>query len=189
MKVDMGKFRRLLLLTPLIFGCTQTAPNPPAGEKISDIREQNAGYSLLYQLMKDESDVKDIFLFKEADDSVGNLIREISNHCSAAKSEMDQFQKTDARLDYDVPNLPQIEQESRALARSEDTHDLLGSSGKPFELHLIFTQAQAMGYARDLSQALANHENDPERKTFLTDLSKQCADYNERLMGLLAAKP
>jgi hypothetical protein len=189
MKECMARFWRLFLLTPLIFGCAQTPAKDSSGQTISDIREQNAGYSLLYKLMKDETDVKDLFLFKHADDSVGNLIREISNHCGAAKTEMDQFQKSDKQLDFDVPNLPQIEQESRDLARDEDTHQLLGSSGKTFELHLIFTQAQAMGYAGDLSKALANHENDPGRKLFLNNLSTQCGQYTDHLMDLLAAQP
>jgi uncharacterized protein YjgD (DUF1641 family) len=151
-------------------------------------RNQDEGYSLLYQLMKDESDVKDIFLFKHADDSVGNLIREISNHCKAAKSEIDQFQLNDSQLDDEMPDLPKIEQDSRDLTRSDDTSNLLGSSGKEFELNLIFTQAQAMEYAKTLSKALAKNESNPDRKMFLTNLSDQCGQYHDRLMNLLTVQ-
>jgi hypothetical protein len=52
----------------------------------------------------------------------------------------------------------------------------------------LFTQAQAMGYAADLSQAIANHEADATRKSFLAALAAQCATYHDRAMDFLTMK-
>jgi len=88
-----------------------------------------------------------------------------------------------------VPDLPRMEQDSRDLTAKEDEHELLGSSGQTFELHLIFTQAQAMEYAVELANALQPIEDDPVRKNFLQYVSQQCGELHTRLMALLAVKP
>jgi hypothetical protein len=39
-----------------------------------------------------------------------------------------------------------------------------------------------------LCKALAAREDDAGRKAFVTDLAQQCADFRDRLLGLLAVK-
>jgi hypothetical protein len=167
-------------------GCS-TTPKPPS-ENGGLFRERNEGYSLLYKLMGDESKVSEIFILKHADEPVGGLVKEIAAACQAAKKQMDGFPMANNRIEYDVPDLPRLEQESRDLEAKEESKDLLISSGKTFEVRLIFTQAQAMGYAMNLCQALLAHEDDPGHKEFLTNLSKQCAGFKQRLMELLNVK-
>ena len=65
---------------------------------------------------------------------------------------------------------------------------MLFSSGKEFELRLLFTQAQAMGYANHLSKAVLEKVDDPEQKSFLQNAEKQTSDYHDRLMGILIVK-
>jgi len=177
----------LLLVALAMTGCAAT-PKPPSANG-GMFRERNEGYSLLYKLMSDESDVNKIFFFKHADDSVGSVVKDVAHFCQYAKSQMDDFPKTDNRIEYDVPDLPKMEQSSRDLTAQEDEHELLGSSGKPFELHLIFTQAQAMEYAVQLSNALQPIEDDQVRKNFLTGVSQRCGEFHDRLMALLDVKP
>jgi hypothetical protein len=151
-------------------------------------RHQNEGYALLYKLMSDEKDVNKIVIFTRADDSVVKLIKEIAAAADAAKTEMDTFPKADNHIEYDEPDLPKIEARSRELQAKQDEKGLLGSSGKDFATLLIFTQAQASDYAVQLSKAIMENEHDPVRLTFLTNLSKQFADFHERLMSLLTVK-
>jgi hypothetical protein len=167
-------------------GCC-TAPRPPS-ENGGAIRERNEGYSLLHQLMHDESRVGGIFILKHADDPVRDLIKEIAAACDNARKQMDEFPKADNRIEFDVPDLPKLEQESRDLESKADEKDLLHSSGKEFELKLIFTQAQAMGYACNLCRALLVHEDDVGRRTFLMDLLDGCIGFQNRLMNLLAVR-
>lgn len=176
----------VLLSTIALTGCA-TTPNPPS-ENGGMIRERNEGYSLLYKLMSDESKVSDLLIFKHADFPVHDLIKDISNKCDYAKKQMDSFPDANSRIEFDVPDLPRLEQASRDLESKADAKELLGSSGKDFELWLVFTQAQAMGYASNLCQALLNEEQDIGRRKFLTDLLGECTEFEKRLLALLEIK-
>jgi hypothetical protein len=170
-----------------LIGCA-ASPKPPSANG-GLFRQKNEGYSILYKLMSDESQVGRIFIIKHADDSVGNLIRGIGDACATAGKQMDEFPKSDNRIEYDVSDLPYVEVKSRELAASETTKALLGSSGKEFELRLIFSQAQAMDYAHQLCESLAADDDNPDRKNFLTDLSQRCSGYYSSLISMLDVKP
>ncbi|MGD0767036.1 MAG: hypothetical protein ABSB42_02315 [Tepidisphaeraceae bacterium] len=172
-----------------VAGCLYSAIPKPVSHNDGPIRQANEGYSLLHQLMSDESDASKILILKHADEPVAGTVKEISDACRAAKTRMDEFPKTDARIEFDVPDLPRVEQESRDLDSSIEEKELLFSSGRTFELRLIYAQAQAMEYGEVLCKALIAREDDPARKAFVTDLAKQCADFRDRLLGLLAVKP
>jgi hypothetical protein len=176
----------LLACALALAGCAST-PAPPSANG-GMFRRQNEGYGLLYKLMSDDSDVSKIVIFTRADDSVVNLIREIASACQAAKKQMDEFPKSDNRIEYDEPDLPYIEAKGRKQQASDDEDALLTSSGKEFEVRLIVSQAQATDYAVQLSKALEENEADPGRKAFLTKVSKQFAECHARLMNLLTVK-
>jgi hypothetical protein len=176
----------IALLVACLVGCASTPP-PPAGVGLFRLEDQ--GYSLLYNLMESESKVGDIFILKPADASLETLVRDIGKTCDAAKRRMDDFRKADGRINYDISELPYIEQRSRDLQTNDDTKALLFSSGDKFAVRMIFTQAEAMNYAMQLSRALSEKEDDATRKTFLINLAKECSDYHDRLMKMLAFHP
>jgi hypothetical protein len=147
--------------------------------------QRNQGYSLLYKLMGDEAGVGDILIFKHADESVSGLVKEIGAACKDAESRMEEFRKADHGLSFDETGLPVVEAKSRELASKSETRALLGSSGKEFEVRLIVTQIEAMGYGEDLAEALEDRENDPRHKAFLKGLAEQCGGFRERLLKLL----
>jgi hypothetical protein len=168
-------------------GCASTKPSPAAGG-LAD-RQRNEGYSLLYKLLSDEAGVSDILIIKHADEPVSSLVKEIATTCEAAKARMEAFRKTDRGLDYNVTDLPAVEQKSREVESGTQMRRLLGSSGKEFEVRLLVTQIEAMGYGSDLAKALEAHETDPGRKAFLTGLADQCEGFRERLVKELVALP
>jgi hypothetical protein len=174
-----------MLSAALLGGCAAPA-SPPVSADLN--RQQLEGYGLLYKLMSDDSSVAEIFIIKNADPPVIGLAREIARNCQDAKAQLDAFAKSDPSLHLDVSDLPAAEQESRDSTASQDEKELLSSSGKAFELRLLFTQAQAMGYASELSKAVASHEDDATRKNFLMGLSDKCAGYRDRAMEMLAVK-
>lgn len=148
-------------------------------------RVRNEGYSLLYQLLSQESDVAKILIIKHADPPVADVIKEIASTCGQAKKELDLFHEKDRHLSFEMTNLPQIEQQTRAAIDSTVTKQLLFSSGNTFEGRLLFTQAEAMNYAAHLAQVLHDQEDNPVRKEFLATLSQRCTTLHDRVMGLL----
>jgi hypothetical protein len=176
----------LLLLCALV-GCAAEPKAPP--EVGGLVRRRNEGYSLIYKLMSDESDVDKLLIIKRADASVAGLIKEIANAARGAKKQMDEFASSDKQLDYQMPDLPRVEQDARDLTAKAEAKTLLTSSGSAFQLRLLYTQAQAMGYGEQLAKATLAYEDNADRKKFLADLSQKCGDYHRRLMEHLATKP
>jgi hypothetical protein len=169
-----------------LVGCA-TAPPPPqaAVEPGAAPIQRNQGYALLYKLMQDESNVEKLLYFKHADEPIAGLVKEISTFANDALRQLDDFSKADKHLTYDINALPAVERQTRELTAKADAQALLTSSDKPFELNLVFTQSQAMGYGTDLAKASVQYETDPARKAFLTSVSKRCEQYRQRLMSML----
>jgi hypothetical protein len=188
MKSYVWKRLGVLAAVGVIAACLSSANSKRPSDNGGPVHQLNEGYSLLYQLMSDESDVSKMLIIKHADEPVAGAVKEISAACRAAKSRMDDFPKADVRIEFNVPDLPSVEQESRDLDSSIEEKELLFSSGKTFEVRLIYSQAQAMEYGEVLCKALAAREDDAGRKAFVTDLAKQCADFRDRLLELLAVK-
>jgi hypothetical protein len=145
----------------------------------------NEGYSLLYQLLSQESDVAKILIIKHADPPVADVIKEIANTSGQAKKALDLFHEKDRHLSFEMTNLPQIEQKTRAAIDSTVTKQLLFSSGKTFERRLLFTQTEAMNYAAHLAQVLHDQEDNPLRKEFLATLSERCTTLHDKAIDLL----
>jgi hypothetical protein len=191
----MSKASRSALVTLLLLatgGCALNHPSMASPEASSNsdtaYQTRNHGYSILYKLMSDESNVAMLFWLKHADDSITILVKAVGERCQAAKKEMDEFPRSDKRIVFNVTGLPEVEQKCRDLEADEKRHELLSSSGKEFELSLIFSQAEAMSYANNLCLAIEKAEDNPLRKKFLVDLAAQCGDFHERFMKLLMAK-
>ena len=148
-------------------------------------RVRNEGYSLLYQLLGQESDVAKILIIKHVDPPVADLIKAIASTCDQAKQELELFHKTDRHLNLTVPHLPEIEQKTRAAIESTETKQLLFSSGKKFAGRLLFTQVEALDYAAHLAQVLHAQEANPDRKNFLAKLAEQCTALHDQVIALL----
>ncbi len=148
-------------------------------------RVRNEGYSLLYQLMKQDSDVAKILIIKHADPPVADLIKEIASTCGEAKKELEQLHEKDRHLSFEMTNLPQIEQKTRDAIESTVTKQLLFSSGKTFEHRLLFTQAESMNYASHLAQVLHEQEDNADRKNFLATLSERCITLHDKAVELM----
>ena len=88
---------------------------------------------------------------------------------------MDEFKKADPQMDYDVGDLPVVEQKVRDLIAADLKKNLLFSTGKEFNAYLVFTQLQAMDYGSKLSRHLKTTEGNPDRKKFLEDVSARAA--------------
>ena len=174
----------LIVCTLVVTGCSTIQTILPT-TAWHQARVRNEGYSLLYQLVSQESDAAKILIIKHADSPIADIVKEIANTCGQAKKELDLFHETDRHLNLEMTHLPEIEQKSRAAIQSTVTKQLLFSSGKTFEVRFLFTQAEAMNYAAHLAQVLHDQEDNPARKEFLAALSEQCTTLHDRVMVLL----
>jgi hypothetical protein len=148
-------------------------------------RARNEGYSLLYQLLGQESDVGKILIIKHADPPVADIIKEIASTCDEARKELDVFHEKDRHLSFEMANLPEFEQKTRAAIQSTVTKQLLFSSGKTFEKRLLLTQVESMNYAAHLAKVLQDQEANPPRKEFLATLAQRCTTFHDRVIDLL----
>ena len=148
-------------------------------------RVRNEGYSLLYLLMSQESDVAKILIIKHTEPPVTDVIKEIASTCTAAKKALELFHEKDRHLSFEMSNLPQIEQKTRAAIESTVTKQLLFSSGKTFERRLLLTQVESMNYAAHLAKVLHDQDDNPNRKIFLAKLSDHCTALHDKVIDLL----
>ena len=174
----------LIVCTLAVTGCSTIQKILPT-TAWREARVRNEGYSLLYQLLSQESDAAKILIIKHADPPIADVIKKIANTCGQAKKELELFHEKDRHLNLEMTHLPEIEQKTRAAIESTVTKQLLFSSGKKFEVRFLFTQAEAMNYAAHLAQVLHDQEDNPVRKEFLAALSERCTTLHDRVMGLL----
>ena len=175
-----------LLSVLIVVGCASNTNSVEDNGGL--IHQRNEGYGLLYALMTDESKVDGLLMIKRVDEPVAKLIRQIAAASKQATEQLDSYKTSASEIVLDEPDLPKVEQESRELERKRDSKELLLTNGKELELNLIFTQAQATGYASNMAQALANREDDAGRKQYLTSLADQFGGYRDQLMAMLAVK-
>jgi hypothetical protein len=166
-----------------VTGCTTIQKILPTADW-GQARVRNEGYSLLYKLMDQESDVSKILIIKHASSPVADVIKEIASTCGFAKKGLDLFHEKD-NLNLKMADLPEIEQKTRLAIASTDTKQLLTSSGKTFEHRLLLTQVEAMNYASHMAKVLHDQETDPLRKQFLATLSQHCATLHDKVIDLL----
>ncbi|MGA2603296.1 MAG: hypothetical protein ABSG14_03625 [Verrucomicrobiia bacterium] len=174
----------LVVCTLAVTGCSTIQKILPT-TAWHQARVRNEGYSLLYQLLSQESDAAKILIIKHADSPIADMVKEIASTCDQAKKKLDLFHKEDRHLNLEMTHLPEIEQKSRVAIQSTVTKQLLFSSGKTFEVRFLFTQAEAMNYAAHLAQVLHDQEDNPVRKEFLATISERCTTLHDRVMALL----
>lgn len=184
MKRPTWTFGTLIVCALAVAGCSTAHTTLPMAVQ-EQARVRNEGYSLLCQLLSQESGVADILKIKNADAPIAGLIKEIASVCGQAKKELELFRKGSRDLNWEVTNLPRIEQQTRTAIKSTVAKQLLFSSGKTFEARLLSTQAEAMNYAAHLAKVLHDQEDNPPRKEFLTTLSQRCTAFHDKAINLL----
>lgn len=140
------------------------------------------GYSILYDLMSDESRVGGIFLLKRVTPETHKLIKEIAAVSADAAKHLKPHAGAPVRW-------PKLETLSRDAIEKATRHRLLSTSGTRFEVELLLTQTNATEYGSSLAQQLATLVPSPDEKAWLTQLSRSYKDLNRRAAGRLTLAP
>lgn len=177
----------------LLSGCQTSQPSSAVPAQPVHRSSLSQGYSLLFQLLDDESNVSKLLWIKRERPEFGRLIKEISASASAAHKQLSAFAKADPNLSLQLKPLPQIEAQTREAISKAQGKTLLGDKGDALEVDLLVTQLEALNYGANLARVLAQAEPNSARRAFLTRLSAEWLQLHGRVHEMLfphhAAQP
>jgi hypothetical protein len=139
-------------------------------EEATESAQLQFGYSIFLGLMNDESQVAGILKFKSTSNTTSALLRAISE----VSREAGQAVKG---LEGEL-GLPIIEIDTRNRITNIQMARLL-LAGQSFELKMLLSQANAMGYARSLAASLAEADPDSARSKMMTEFENSFADLED----------
>ena len=174
-----------MLLVIMFCGCTQTKHLEsgrgalPVGEKLGT---RNNAASLLYDLLGNEKNVSKILIVKSNSESLGRLIKAISEQSADYQKQLDGLASNDVNLNLHVLELPPGEKAARAAAAKTEEHELLFSSGKEFEFNLLLTQAEALSYGGHLALIAAKNSSQPEEVHIFTMMSQTMNQLHDQVI-------
>ena len=172
-----------LSATLALCGCTQLKQGEVTRQPLdAQLQTRNNAASLLYDLLGNEKNVSKILIIKRNSEELGRLIKAISESTAAAHKQMDGLAASDATLNLRVTGLPAGEKAARAAAAKTKEHELLSTSGKEFELNLLLTQAEALGYASELATIAAKNSQSPEQIRQFALINRDMKDLHAQVL-------
>jgi hypothetical protein len=163
----------------LFMDCKST-PQGPHPE-----RGRNEGYTLLHSLAAENSNLGKILVLKHADSRVVAEVKAIAEVYKDAKQQLDSFKAHDSSLNFQISDLPEIEQKTRNAIDKTYTKKLLFSVGRKFEVELLQSQIRSLDYAAHLARTIAGEEENKTRKVYLLQFAKQCDQHHRTIIDLL----
>jgi len=169
----------------IILGLTGCGSMPEVKlETPEEVRELEAGYRLLSDLLGDERRVDGILLVKAPPAEVRRLIKDIAAFTGRSQDELEERSELPPRVALDRPaQLPRIEAATREAIDGEIQKDLL--FGDHFRVRLLISQAQALQYGRFLCQELGKADPNDERSEWLGEVAEGFEDRYERVVAAL----
>jgi hypothetical protein len=179
-------FTLLLAVVGFALSCTTVRDNrkPPMEYSF----KQNEGYSLLYDLLSKQKDVDKLLIIKKEKPDVGTVIERIAATCTNAAQKLESFRTEDPSLNLEVKSLPEVEEATRASIESERTKELLFSTGRDFEVHLLLSQAEGICYGAHLAGVLAQEEKHNGRKEYMKHLSTELHDLQKGVLEIISSR-
>ena len=149
---------------------------------------RNNCYSLLHQLLGDEKNVSKLRFVKREDAELKELMKKVSASAGAAQERIDGFAAADHALMLNDLRLPPGEMKTRDAISSTKEKTLLLESGGKFELELLLSQSEALGYASHLARVAGENDKAQERAQYLAGLSVEMKNLQDEVESRLAVK-
>jgi hypothetical protein len=169
----------------LLAGCVLA--HGAASQRPTGKAQDAHGYALLYDLLGDEKDVAKLRFIKHQRPELKQLVKEISARCGEAHKRLEAFAKADTSLNLKDLGLPADEVAARKAISKYKEKALLTEQGKEFEVQLLLSQNEALTYGAHLAQILAPVESQPERAQYLSKLSFDLLQLQQKILGMLLA--
>lgn len=182
----------LWLVAGILTGCQSAAP-PLAGQgagagAVGEQSTRDNCYSLLHQLLADEKNVDLLRFIKREESDVKKLVKRIAARSAAGSKLLEDQAELDPAIRINDISLPPGEVATRKAIASTQKKRLLGQSGDQFELSLLLSQAQALGYASHLAKVAAETDSRPERVRALNELRADLDNLYQELFDLLLSR-
>lgn len=179
------------LLAATMCGCSSVRPGPSAVSTVKPTKLQirNNAASLLSDLLNDEQNVDKVLIVKNASLEIKSLIKLIAATAAAHNRELDQMATNDPTLHLDATDLPPGETATRDATAKAQEHALLFSTGVNFEFNLLYCQAEAQNYGRELAGVAAKNCERPEEATRFEAISKSMEHLNDEVLSTMRSLP
>jgi hypothetical protein len=177
----------MLSVACVLTGCQAPKPSSSSGYSSAQATRNNC-YSLLHQLLDEQKDVSLLRFIKSERSDVKKLVKRIATTSGTGAKLLEEFAKDDPSLRLDDLRLPPGELAARAAIAATKQKELLSQTGDEFELSLLLTQTEALGYASHLAKIAGEHEPQPDRARALAGVSKDMDNLYHEVFGLLLAK-
>ncbi len=145
------------------------------------------GYTLLTELLQNESQVTLLFSIKHGDKKVQSLLTRISDTAASTRTALIALVAKQPPITISGNGLPLIEQSTRN-ALSNSTAAALLLAGDSFELQLLLSQDKACSYAAALCTALAEADANVARSDVLANATKLFNGYAEEIVAMLTLR-
>jgi hypothetical protein len=185
MKRHASVLLALCLPAALVSCSRQKSPYSNTGDGFFELNE---GYSLLYQLMAKNQNIDTLLIVKEEEGDVYTHTAKIADASARVAKQLETFARLDSRLKLDLETLPWIEQRTREAIEATRTENLLLSTGWRFELELLLSELDGLGYASHMAAMLAESEIHEARKAYLGVCSKELGDLHQGTIDLIASR-
>jgi hypothetical protein len=135
-----------------------------------------------------QKDVSVLRFIKPEQSDLKNLVKRIAADSATGAALLEDFARRDPSINLEDFRLPPGEEGARATIAATDEKELLGHTGKEFELALLLTQTQALTYGWHLAKVAAENEPDPDRVRALEGLSEDMQKLYNEVFALLLSK-
>jgi hypothetical protein len=187
MKSLLSMASAVLSVACVLTACKPAKPGPPAGTSAA-LSIRNNCYSLLHQLLDEQKDVSILRFIKKEHSDVKQLVVRIATASGAGSALLEDFAKHDPSLSLDDIGLPPGEKATRDAIASTEKKELLGHTGDEFELALLLTQTEALGYACHLAKVASENDSQPDRARALTRLSEDMESFYHEVFAMVLSK-
>ena len=181
--------RGAVVILALLLLC---ASLPGAKERRSadnkSVEVRNNAASLLYDLLREEKDVRKLLVIKRDSDELHTLIKAVAKEAGESAKALEALARRDTTLDLRTSGLPPGERAARESISKAKAGELLRAKGNDFEFRLLLTQVEALNYASHLAKVAAENDTVAERVEFLDGLSKRTARLRDEVVELLRAR-
>jgi hypothetical protein len=181
-------FPCLACLMSLIASCAPVLKGPLDSTKPEAAAATlDHGYTLLTELLQNESQVTLLFDIKHADEKVQALLTRISDTAASTRTALIALVAKQPPITISGNGLPLIEQSTRN-ALSNSTAAALLLAGDSFELQLLLSQDKACSYAAALCTTLTEADANVARSDVLTNATKLFNGYTEEIVAMLTLR-
>ena len=189
--------RRVRRVAPLPFvllclcsvgGCRSVVPGPLPEHAGAPV-QRNAGYSILLDVLDEESRVAGILEIKDTPAGLSELIGRIAESAAAGASALRAELDRTPEVTPGSSGLPAVEIEARSRIARQTTVALVAGRGSRFRRDLVLSQLKATEYVAALADGLLRDEPSSRRAESLESIRKRFDSLHVELLGWVEAAP